>query len=139
MSTSSKLKEQFAKPVIVGLVSAIGAKALGMDYNVQLPLIGDVSAPVFYGVLGTASSLATETLHQWVLPYLPQSSYAVQVENALLSPAINAALNVGVLYLMYPGILNVNGYTNPVVLGAGSQIVGAYGYNNFIAGSTMMQ
>ena len=74
MSTSSKLKQQFGKPIAVGIAAALGAKALGLAYNVELPLLGDVSAPVFYGVVGVASSLATETIHQWVLPYLPQSA-----------------------------------------------------------------
>ncbi len=102
-------------------------------------MIGDVSAAVFYGVVGVGSSLATETIHQWVLPYLPQSDYSVKVENALLSPAINAAVNVAFLKLAYPQVLNTLGYTQPIILGVGSQIVGDYAFANFIAGMSWMQ
>jgi hypothetical protein len=102
MSTSSKVKSMLVKPIIVGLVSALGAKVMNQDYSVTIPYIGTtISGPVFYGLLGTASSLATETVHTWVLPYLPQSASAVKAEAALLSPAIHAALNVGVLTLGY--------------------------------------
>jgi hypothetical protein len=132
MSVSEKLKSQFVRPVVVGIISAIGAKAMGLKYDVGVPLLGDVSAPVFYGVLGTASSLATETIHQWVLPYLPQSDSAVKAENALLSPIIHAALNVGVLKLAYPGILNEMGYKDPIALGIGAEFAGEYAFESFV-------
>lgn len=139
MSTSSKLKQQFGKPIAVGICAALGAKALGLDYNVQLPLLGDVPAAVFYGVVGVGSSFATETIHQWVLPYLPQSAYATQVESAALSPAINAALNIGILKMWYPGVVDTLGYMNPVMLGVASQVAGAYAFDNFITGMSWMQ
>jgi len=133
MSTSSKLKSQFVRPIVVGLVSAVGAMAMGSSYKVDVPLLGSVSKSVFYGVLGAGSSLATETIHQWVLPYLPQSDTAVRAENALLSPVIHAGVNLAVLKLVYPGILNEIGMQEPILIGVGAELVGAYGFDNFVA------
>jgi hypothetical protein len=132
-STSSKLKQQFVRPLVVGAISALGAKSMGGQYLVDMPLLGEVSKPVFYGVLGFGSSLVSETLHQWVLPYLPQSEEAVNAENALLSPALHAATNVLALKLLYPTILSYSGIQEPIVIGAGAEIVGDYAFSHWIA------
>ena len=132
MSTASKMKDMLAKPLVIGVISALGSKALGIDIDVGIPLLGDVNSVIFFGLLGAGSSVATETLHQWVLPYLPQSSEMVKIENALLSPALHAAVNVGVLYFIYPAMLKTYGYTNPILLGIGSEIAGSYAYDNFV-------
>ena len=90
MSTSSKLKETYTKPLVVGLVSALGA-AMGQNFKVDIAMLGvnGISAPVFYGVLGATSSLAAESLGKWVLPYLPQSESMAQMEAAALAPALS--------------------------------------------------
>lgn len=112
---------------------------MGMSYNVSLPLLGIVSKPVFYGVLGFGSSLASETVHQWVLPYLPQSEEAVRAENALLSPAIHAGINLAVLKFGYPGLFGEQGWQEPVMLGIGSELVGDYAFSNFVLGMDFMK
>lgn len=133
MSTSSKLKSMLAKPIVVGIVSALGAKALGQDFNVDV-LGTTLSGPVFYGVLGVGSSLVAETAHQWVLPYLPQSENAVKVESAALSPLLHAATNIVAIKVLCPAMLDspVVGYQNPIIIGAGAEFVGAYAFDNFI-------
>jgi hypothetical protein len=132
MSTSSKLKQQLARPIMIGIISALGAKAMGQEFSMELPLLGDVSKPIFYGVLGVGSSLVSETAHHWILPYLPQSASAVKAENALLSPAIHGLVNIGVLKLLYPGMLNTMGYQEPLMIGVGAEIVGGYSFDNFV-------
>jgi hypothetical protein len=137
MPTSTKLKNQFIRPLVVGAVSAAGAMALGQNFNVRVPILGSVSKSVFYGLLGAGSSLATESIHQWVLPYLPQSEAAVRAETALIAPAIHAALNVGVLSVAYPSIVNESGMLEPVLIGAGAEVVGAYSFDAFVAPALM--
>ena len=132
MSDSMKIKEMLSRPVVVGLTSALGAVAMSQRYKVDLPLFGEIPAPVFYGLLGIGSSLATESLRQWVLPMLPQSDAAVQAENALLSPVLHAGVNIAVLKLAYPAILNDIGYQQPVLIGAGAEIVGTYAFDAFL-------
>ena len=135
---SSKLKQTFAKPIVVGLIAAIGAQALGANFDVKVVGV-TVSSTVFYGVVGVGSSLATETVRNFVLPYLPQSAYATQVEAAVLAPAINAALNLGFLQLVYPSIIAAGGYMQPLILGVGSQVAGSYAFDNFVSGMSWMQ
>jgi hypothetical protein len=138
MSLSSKLKSQFIRPIVVGIVSAAGAAAIGMQWKrVSVPLLGDISKPTFYGVLGAASSLATESIHQWLLPMLPQSEAAITAENALLAPAIHAAVNVGFLQLAAPRILEENGYTESIIIGAGAEVVGSYSFDAFVKPNLM--
>jgi hypothetical protein len=131
-STSSKLKQQFVRPIGVGLVSALGARAMGVQFRITMPLLGNVSKPVFYGVLGFGSSLVSETLHQWVLPYLPQSEEAVNAENAVLSPALHALTNVVALKVIYPGILEDHGLQEPILIGAGAEVLGDYGFKYWV-------
>lgn len=133
MSTSSKLKSMFAKPIVVGIVSALGAKALGQDFKVDV-LNTSLSGPVFYGLLGVGSSLVAETAHQWVLPYLPQSESAVKMESAALSPLLHAATNIVAIKVLCPVMLShpAVGYQNPIIIGAGAEFVGAYAFDNFI-------
>jgi hypothetical protein len=76
--------------------------------------------------------MASEVIHHWVLPYLPQSAAAVKAENALLSPLIHGAVNVGVLSAAYPNIIGAIGYQEPLMIGVGAEIVGGYSFDNFI-------
>ncbi len=133
MSTSSKLKNMLAKPIVVGLISALGAKAMGQDFNVEV-LGTTLSGPVFYGVLGVGSSLVAETAHQFVLPYLPQSDTAVKVESAALGPLLHAATNIVAMKILCPAMLasDVVGYQKPIIIGAGAEFVGAYAFDNFV-------
>jgi hypothetical protein len=132
MSFTDKLKSQIARPLTVGIVSALAAKAMGGDWSADLPLLGVVSKPVFYGVVGAASSFGSEILHNFALPYLPQSSQAVTIENALLAPAIHAALNVAVVSVVFPAMASDVGLQEPILIGIGSEIVGGYSFDNFI-------
>lgn len=133
MSITDKLKAQIARPVVVGLMAALGAKAMGGNQWVAtMPILGDVSKPVFYGIVCAGSSFGAEILHNWVLPYLPQSDKAVQIENAVLAPAISAAVNVAVLMVAYPALIKDVGIQEPIVLGIGSEVAGSYAYENFI-------
>lgn len=133
MSTISKLKQQFGRPVVIGLVSALAASAMGKSYQVSLPLLGTVPKPVFYGLLGAASSAGTEVLHQWVLPYLPQSESAVKAENAILSPVIHAGVNLAVMYVAAPAIIKADGWMEPVAIGFGAEIAGGYAWDNVLS------
>ena len=143
MSTSSKLKETFTKPLVVGLVSALGATAMGQNFKVDITMLGvnGISAPVFYGVLGATSSLAAESLGKWVLPYLPQSESMAQMEAAALAPALSAATNVLAIKLLCPAMLDhpMVGYKTPLILGAGAEFVGTCAFDNFIKNMDWMR
>ena len=95
-----------------------------------------LSAPIFYGVLGAGSSLASGTLREWVLPYLPQSEMAVKMESAALSPILSAATNVLAIKLLAPGMLSHPsiGYQSPIIIGAGAEFlaIGSYAFDNFV-------
>ena len=62
----SRLKDQLGKPLTVGILSGLGAKALGVTYDVNLPVLGQVSGVTFYGIMGAASSSVSEVLKNWI-------------------------------------------------------------------------
>jgi len=131
MSTSSKLKQQFVRPAVVGIVSGAIASMTGVDYDAQV--FGyEIPKWAFYGALGFGSSLVTESLHQWILPMLPQSQQAITAENALLSPAIHAGVNLTALSVFYPQAIALDGWMLPVGVGIGAEVIGDYSFNSFI-------
>lgn len=139
-SITDRLKSQFAKPIVVGAISYLAAGLTGEKFNVTLPLLGEVSKSTFYGLLGVGSSMGAEVLHNWVLPYLPQSDMAVQAENALLAPALSGAINIAAIQLIgSSGLAEASGYMEPFLLGAGSQIAGDYSFKYWIGPSLGMR
>src|SRR6185312_15948170 len=102
-------KQQFVRPAVVGIVSGAIASMSGRDYQ-SLVFGYEVPKWAFYGALGFGSSFVSETLHQWILPMLPQSQQAVTAENALLSPAIHAAVNLTALSIVYPSVIKEEGW-----------------------------
>src|SRR6185437_15702659 len=125
MSTSSKLKQQFVRPAVVGLVSGAIASASGTDFDAAV-FGAEIPKWAFYGLLGFGSSLVSESLHQWILPMLPQSQQAVTAENALLSPVLHAGVNLAALSIVYPTAIKVDGWMVHVGIGIGAEVVGDY-------------
>src|SRR6185312_13179668 len=131
-------KQQFVRPAVVGIVSGAIASMSGRDYQ-SLVFGYEVPKWAFYGALGFGSSFVSETLHQWILPMLPQSQQAVTAENALLSPAIHAAVNLTALSIVYPSVIKEEGWMEPVAIGFGAEFIGDYSFNNFLKDMPWMQ
>jgi hypothetical protein len=53
----------------------------------------------------------------------------VKAENALLSPAIHGLVNLGVLKVLYPGMLAEIGMQEPLLIGVGAEIAGGYSFH----------
>jgi hypothetical protein len=128
----SALKTQLVKPIVVGLTSAVGQAALYDKFNFRLPVLNiDVSSPVFFGLLGFMSSEISEVLKNYLLPMLPQSFAASQSEAALISPLLHGGINMLAVHVVNPQLAADIGM-EPLVLGVGAELVGAYSYDNFV-------
>ena len=133
MSVRSKLTENFAKPVLVGVTAYLGSMALLPTSSVVI-MGNTMNSHMYYGILGVGGSFASELAHNWLLPYIPGNSKFSQTESMILAPAVNAGIFVlGTKYfidrqIFQPGVDLIK----PALLGGGSEIVGQYVFESVI-------
>lgn len=121
----------FAKPAAVGALAAIGALAIdklsGEDAK-PLKLLGKVPLPfplAAFLAAGGATAL-TEAAHEFVFPKIPYIDRYAKLETMALEPLLAGAF--------FYGLLRAAGYGSrpvlpPVLLGAGSVVIGSYGFD----------
>ena len=97
-------------------------KAINHQFFLHCPL------PIFLGLVGTGSSIAGESLKQWVLPMLPGNGSYSMLESTFLQPALVGAVEGSALLF-----LTKTRFTEGFLLGAGSEIAGSYLYNGVVA------
>lgn len=132
LNTSGKLIDQFVKPLMNGALCYVGAKAMGVDKPLSLPLIGvKYDAPMTLGIAGVASSFGTELAHNWILPHINQHSKMGQMESMILAPALNGGLLYGILYGGNPVEAYNLGFTKTLGAGAGVEIASTYAFETF--------
>lgn len=127
MSYSSKLSENFIQPVVVGLVNVAGAYAVGEGNNSARLGGMSVPLPIFLGLVGSASSIAGETLKNYVLPMLPNNAKFASLEGVLLQPALCGLVEGSALQF-----LTKTRFKEGFILGAGSEIAGSYLYSGVV-------
>lgn len=124
---SDKIKQNLIKPLVVGAVSygvsmltmpdlkGSSVFVLGMPFDFNL----------FMGLLGSGSSLITET----ALLYIP-SYEGKTMTDALIKSSVHGLANVGVGYIL-GGFDDV--YAKLFLNGVASEMGGSYVYENFVA------
>lgn len=135
MNYQGRLVTNFTKPLVVGILTYFLSMVVfpNSRYNVRLPFsVGTVSFATYMGLLGSVSSFGTQTVSNWILPYIPGNSSYANVEQALLEPGVNGALNVLVTYMLYPGLYNDIGALKLFGTGLGAELGGDYIYKNFV-------
>jgi hypothetical protein len=131
LNTTGKLIDQAIKPLINGALCYAGAKAMGYDGFIRLPLVDKgYDAPMALGLCGIVSSFGTELAHNWILPHINQHSKLGQMESMILSPVLNGGIITG---LVYAGdSLQVQGNVVSLMgLGAGAEVASTYAFETF--------
>lgn len=138
MSTTMKLSENFVKPIAAGLLTYLGSMALNNSHNVKVFSV-DVNNHMFYGALSTGGSFVSETVHEWVLPYIPKNKKLAQTESMLLAPVVNGLVLVGGKYYVgknQPSIfdtqINAEDNKKMFLLGAASEVGAQYAFEAFL-------
>lgn len=126
-STSSKLSEQFLHPVVVGVLGYFGAHMAGDGNKVVTTFGMEQSLPSYIGLVTAASSLAGESLKQWVLPMLPNNQNYSSLESTFLQPGLTGLVDGTALFL-----LTGSRFMEGAVIGAASEIAGGYLYDGVI-------
>lgn len=130
-STSQKVTQQTAKPVINALSQYLASKAFGLDGSVRVFSM-DLSMPVFMGLIGFGSEFLAEFGHSWILPYVVKNQNASQSVSMLLAPALGAAANIGLIFIADKSALDNHGYVKLGGIGAGSVVVSDYAYRTIL-------
>ncbi len=133
LNTTGKLIDQVVKPVMNGAIVYLGAKALGFDTTLSLPLVNkSMDAPMALGVAGVASSFGAELAHNFILPHINQHSKLGQMEAMLLAPAINGGLLAGIVYAGDPLAVYNFGMPKLIGLGAAAEVGNTYAFETFV-------
>lgn len=133
MSVRSKLTENFAKPVLVGVTAYLGSMALLPTSSVVI-LGNTMNSHMYYGILGVGGSFASELAHNWLLPNIPGNSKFSQTESMLLAPAVNAGIfALGTKFVVSGSVFEPNvDLIKPALLGGGSEILSQYVFESVI-------
>jgi hypothetical protein len=130
-STMDRVKQQFTKPLISAGVSGFALNTLFPGSSFE---IGDRTVPVaIVGAgIGAASSFASELVAQWIVPQISSDQRLQNLESMIVTVGSSAGA-----FVLIPRLLNQNlnmGEANRLAMvGAASEVLSSYLYNNFIA------
>lgn len=132
LNTSGKLIDQFVKPLMNGAICYAGAKAMGLEKPLSLPMMNTkYDASMVLGIAGVASSFGTELAHNFILPNINQHSKLGQMESMILSPLLNGGLLYGILYAGNPIEAYNLGLAKTVAIGAATEVGSTYAFETF--------
>ena len=127
MDLQQKIMNELAPSALTAIVGYVGAKYVyGVEDSMRVPTpFGPQSAPLVAGVGAGLGNLAGEVSKDTVLSWIPNNRY-VNAESRLLTPAL---AGVGTYVAFRVGVSENTELANSFVLGAGSSLVGKYGYD----------
>ena len=133
LDTKGKFIDMAVKPITNGLMTYLGAKALGLNYDTNLPIIGkSYDAPMALAMAAVPASFVTEMAHNWILPGINQHSKMGQMEAMILSPVIQGGLLAAIVQAGGSVQLGNLGTAKVVGLGAGSEIASTYAFEGLV-------
>ena len=117
----------FTRPLIVGALAYFGSMAI--DGVGEATVFGvRMGMNTFYAITTIGSSLAGQSLKQWILPMLPNNGNYVQLESAFLLPALTGVVD-GFVWQLFT---NYGFAKEAFIVGFGSEILGSYIYDQII-------
>jgi hypothetical protein len=133
LDTKGKMIDQITKPLLNGVMTYVGAKALGMKYDINLPIVNrSYEAPMALAMAAVPASFVTEIAHNFVLPGINQHSKMGQMEAMILSPALQGGLLAGIVQTGGSVQLGNLGTGKVFGLGAASEIASTYAFESIL-------
>jgi hypothetical protein len=131
MDENKTLLQTLTKPLFVGVVGIVISKFVFGEEG-DLIIFGQ-NIPGWIGVGGSlvATTLLTESLGNYVLPYIPTNYRYASTEKMIVEPAINAACLYALFSFGVTAESSAPNYMFPLILGSLSTIGGEYAYNTF--------
>lgn len=123
-----------------GATAAVATKLFNPDAgSIELSILGGkrINLSVAAFGMGVAASALSDSLHQWVLPYVSADERMKHMESAIVTPAAGAAAFTGVMWVSQPDVLKEDGQLSKLMItGAASELVAQYIYENFVVPAT---
>ena len=117
-------------PAMKGAIAGIAASVVLGIGDSKLSLGGMVlGAPVVIGVSVASASLASELSHDYILAKIKPNASLADFEAKALAPALRAAATIGAAYLTIGPVTDMRAALELAVIGAGSEIGGAYAHS----------
>ncbi len=131
-STSNKVINMLAKPVENAALVYLGSKLLGISGNSKLPLIGNKKTDMNLALVAGVSSLATETVHNYILPLGIDSSAGLTSAGMLLNPLLQIGISTAIVAGTDLNTLNNVKLPKMALLFGGAEIGAQYINSGFV-------
>lgn len=134
-STSEKVERNLFKPLLVGgLGSAILYQMPADNYSkINVPVLGQVPAPVFFGACIAGGSFLGEIAHNWVYPSLHVSEKWEEPASAVTSAVLTGGATALGAGMLNSKIIQIEGVNKLVMVGAGAEVLGDYVYSKILS------
>jgi hypothetical protein len=130
MNKNDLLFQTLTKPAAVGVVGAVVTYYLFGETGSMVLLNQVIPGWLGVGVCLTATTLASETLGNYVLPLIPKNYQTAKTEKLVLEPVINGLALYALLSVTTPNVY-ANGFKFPLECGILSTIAGNYMVDTF--------
>jgi len=128
----SRWGNQIAKPVENAAATYLGCKLLGISGDMYNPVLGTLDAASQLAAASAVCSVATEAVHNWVLPQVASGDQIYSSASMLLNPLLQSSMLYMYANTTSPNKSKAIGSFNLLALGAGSEIVSSYVNDGFV-------
>lgn len=115
------------EPGLVGVTAGVLSTFAGGSATIGT-IIGDMPGWVPITLSVAAASYSSEAIKSKVLP----SNLGTGIASSLAKPVITGAAGAGVTYLVSQGNMNMTGIQTAFIIGASSELVGSYLFDNVV-------
>jgi hypothetical protein len=120
----NKLVDTVTVPVAAGLVAAAEAAYMFPGYDrMSVPLLGEVSPAVGFGVHTALAAAVGQVGGNYVLPYLPKLGSYANIEKRIAAPLVTGVADVALV--RFTGNDRVS-MQQAFLIGASSHLIGQY-------------
>lgn len=124
---------KLAKYSAVGITGGVLFKMAHPNASVLITPFAKVPIPLAGAGIAVVASMVSEMVHAWILPHINSDKRLQRWEAALLTPTAGAVGFVGASYLSNKNLFNNSTeIRNLVLVGALSEVIGQWAYENFL-------
>jgi hypothetical protein len=131
-TTLSKVVNMLVKPIENAGAVYLGAKLLGLSGKMSNKYLGEMDQSSQLAIGAGICSVATETVHSFVLPEITGSSQFYSTASMVLNPVLQAGLLYAYSSVNAPNRTAETGAGRIMMLGAGGEVLATYVNSAFV-------
>lgn len=127
------MQENLVKALVQGAGLGVVTRYMEPDATVLVPLVGQRYPLWLLAAIGAmGSSIASDIIHDQVLPHIPKNKKFMQAESAILSPAVAATVYLAILYFFQPDLISRIGVPKLAGEAIGAEMLAYYVVQNLL-------